>query len=371
MEQETKTVVPAEAEDDYIKMDWSLETNEERIKKVNEIIANTPSNQLNSRYLSKMADYIINTTTRKENKTERNILTENKMKNMNDRELSFEGLANRLENGEDGIYNMIANDKNILFTPKKGFTQDDIDNIPGLRELVDAIKAVDEDFKQAHGKQKYKLKKQLIEMQGDQYELKKMFVKPVRLINTQKSLSKLDLSEEISITKDGNVVSTGMINLYNPIHVSLLLCNYSHIKEECWNKFDSDMKWMIEDLENLIDKVFKEKHPYYYKLIIYKIDGKQNIEIQKLLAEEFNITHTVEYISALWRNKIPKMIAEAAAEEWILWHYTFEERGQWKRCSRCGQIKLANNRFFSKNSTSKDGYYSICKECRNKKKEKE
>ena len=47
--------------------------------------------------------------------------------------------------------------------------------------------------------------------------------------------------------------------------------------------------------------------------------------------------------------------------------YTFEEKGNWKKCSRCGQVKLAHNHFFSKNSTSKDHFYSICKECRNKK----
>ena len=49
-------------------------------------------------------------------------------------------------------------------------------------------------------------------------------------------------------------------------------------------------------------------------------------------------------------------------------NFTFEEKGKWKRCSRCGQIKLAHNHFFSKNNTSKDHFYSICKECRNKKK---
>ena len=32
-----------------------------------------------------------------------------------------------------------------------------------------------------------------------------------------------------------------------------------------------------------------------------------------------------------------------------------------------GAIKLAHNKFFSKNSSSKDGFYSICKSCRNKK----
>ena len=76
----------------------------------------------------------------------------------------------------------------------------------------------------------------------------------------------------------------------------------------------------------------------------------------------------MEYISSLWRNKIPKLIAEKAANDWLIWHFTMEEKGKWKRCSRCGQIKLAHNHFFSKNKTSKDGYYSICKDCRNKKK---
>jgi len=61
------------------------------------------------------------------------------------------------------------------------------------------------------------------------------------------------------------------------------------------------------------------------------------------------------------------MIAERAQKEWLIWHYTNEERGKWKKCNRCGEIKLAHNMFFSKNNTSKDGWYSICKDCRNKK----
>jgi len=43
--------------------------------------------------------------------------------------------------------------------------------------------------------------------------------------------------------------------------------------------------------------------------MIYKIDGKSNLEIQNLLTEKYNTTYTVEYISSLWRNKIPKLIA--------------------------------------------------------------
>jgi hypothetical protein len=351
---------------DYIKMDISLTTPEERVEKVKEIIANTPSEKLTPRYLEKLTDYIFWALDKKE-RLEHTISTDNRMKTVNKREFSFEGLVERLENGEDGIYNMIANDKNIIFSHKIEITEEDINTIPGLKDLVEEIKKVEELCKNARGNRAYLLKKQLIEMRKDQYEILFAYKKPIRMMNIKKTYSFLDLSEKIKEDENGNVVSTGYINLYNPAHISLLLCHYSKIKEECWDRFESDMRWMMEDLDNLIEKTFKDKYPLYYDLIIYKIDGKSNLEIQDLLARDHKVRHSVEYISALWRNKIPKMIAETASNDWLIWHYTEEERGKWKRCSKCGQIKLANNRFFSKNNTSKDGFYSICKECRNAK----
>ena len=204
-------------------------------------------------------------------------------------------------------------------------------------------------------------------MRKDQYVIKNAYTKPIYCMNLIKSFSRLDLSEEIKITKDGDVVSSGMINLFNPVHISALLCNYSRLKEDSWAAFSGDAKWMIMDLEKIVDLALKEKFPLYYDIVIYKIDGKKNTEIQDLLEQKYEIRHSVEYISSLWRNKIPKIIAEKAKEEYLIWYYTYVEKGQWKKCSRCGQIKLAHNKFFSKNKTSKDGYYSICKECRNKK----
>ena len=82
---------------------------------------------------------------------------------------------------------------------------------------------------------------------------------------------------------------------------------------------------------------------------------------------EFGIKHSLEYISSLWRKKIPKLIASQAEDEYLYWYYLNIEKGKYKKCSRCGQIKLAHNKYFSKNKTSRDGYYSICKKCRNSK----
>jgi hypothetical protein len=82
---------------------------------------------------------------------------------------------------------------------------------------------------------------------------------------------------------------------------------------------------------------------------------------------EFGIKHSVEYISSLWRNKIPKLIASEAEDRLLDWYFLNEMKGKYKKCSRCGEVKLAHNKYFSKNKTSKDGFYSICKNCRNAK----
>ena len=362
---EFSTDAPAEFE--YIKMDYKLKTAEERVEKVKEIIANTPSERLTQKYLEKLSDYIVIPIERQERK-ENHIITDNHNITVTKREMSFEGLVGRLENGEDGIYNMIANDKNIIFQPKVSITPQDLEEMPELKKLHEAILKVEEQLKTARGKTAYKLRKQLIEMRKDQYVIKGSYKKPIYSMNLIKSASKIDLSEKVKEDKDnGTVSSNGLINFFNEKHISALLCNYSKLKEDSWDKFNNDMKWMMMDLDVLVDNALKEKYPLYYDIVIYKIDGKQNAEIQQLLYEKHGIKHSVEYISCLWRNKIPKLIAEQAQKDWLIWHYTFADYGKWKRCSRCGQIKLAHNYFFSKNKTSRDGYYSICKECRNKK----
>lgn len=352
--------------ENLLELDYSLETPQERNELVHKIVAETPPEQLTPKYLEILSDYIIFAMDKEERK-QKKILTENRLVTVNKRETSYEGLVGKLENGEDGIYNMITNDKNIIFTPKISITEQDLADIPELRQLREAIEKVEKEIETASGKRKFLLKKQLIEMRQDQYVIKNSFKPPIYCMNGIKSFTKIDLNETISIDKDGEVHSNGLITLINPTHVSLLLCNYSKLKEDAWGNFISDSYYLMEDLDALVEKTLKEKHPLLYDLLIFKIDGRQNAEIQDLLFRIHGIKHSLEYISSLWRNKIPKLLAEQAQQDYLVWYYTIKERGKWKRCSRCGEIKLAHNKFFSKNKTSKDGFYSICKCCRNAK----
>ena len=281
-----------------MKLDYSLETPEERNELVKKIIEHTPSDKLTSKYLEILADYIIFAMDKEERKRKK-ILTDNHMVTVNKRETSYEGLVGKLENGEDGIYNMIANDKNIIFTPKGGeITQKDIDEIPALKELVDAIEVVEKQFKATTGKKKFLLKKQLIEMRKDQYVIKGCYHQPMYCVNAIKNFSSLDLSENITVTEDGKVESDGLISLFNPKHISAILCNYSKLKEDNYGKFKSDAYYFLWDLEDLVENTLKEKYPLYYDLVVYKIDGKQNAEIQDLFIKDYNIKYSLEYISS-------------------------------------------------------------------------
>ena len=348
-----------------LKLDYTIQSPQQRAELVKRIVQATPADKLTNRYLQILANYMIFAMTKQEKK-DKKINTDNRMVTINKRETSFEGLVSKFENGEDGIYNLITNDKNIILTPKISITQQDIDDIPALAELRQQIEKLQHRMKKARGKKRYLLQKQLIQMRQDQYVIKMSYKQPVTCLNATKSFHNMVFDDKIEI-KDNEIKDSSLFSFTNVKHVSALLCNYARLKQACYGNFHTDGFYLIYDLENLIDKTLKDKYPLYFKILVYKIDGKQNVEIQSLIEEEFNIRYSIQHISFLWRNKIPKLITEQAQNDYLQWYFTQKEKGKWKRCTRCNEIKLAHNAFFSKNNSSKDGFYSICKDCRNKK----
>lgn len=346
------------------KLDYTLESPEERKALVDQILAETPD--ISENYLEVLADYLILSMEKQERK-EKKILTENRLATVNKRETSFEGLVSQLENGEDGIYNLISNNKNVLFTPKISITKDDLEQIPDLQQLRDSIEQWDVALKHTSGKDAYTIKKALIEMRKDQYVIKQAYRRPTIPVKlTRVGTSHPSLDDESQLDENNEIIKQG-ITLMDPMVISAILCNYSKLKQDSFDCFDGDMWYLIQSFEEVCDAALKD-FPLYMRLVEYKIDGMQNTAITDALQTEFGIKHTPEYISSLWRNKIPKMIA-AEAERQFLQHQ-FEDLGlPFKKCSKCGQFKPAHNLFFSINTTSKDNFYSICKCCRNKKKE--
>lgn len=352
-----------------MKLDYKIKDVKGRLAHVEKVLENTPPQNLNSQYLSYMSDYILfvadRDQTKKEQKHHHPIVTKNREVTVSKRQTSLEEVTSNLENGEDGLYALITNDKNQIMDRKDRVTEQDIEEIPGLRESLDTIEKLKAQFEKATGQEKYAVKRQIIETWQQIYILKSSFrATPVkgRTSNQIKTMCRMVLDEIITLDKDEMPQSTGIISLFNPAHISFLLCYYSQLKQECKEELGSDMHYLLIDLEELVDTAL-ENSPILYDLLVWKIDGKTNKEIQALMERDHGVKHNEQYWSTIWRKKIPNMIARQAQENYLLWYYSTQKYGHWKTCGRCGQTKLAHPLFFSKN-TSDDGYYSICKECR-------
>ena len=344
------------------KLDYTLESPEERKQLVEKILEECPNPT--PQYLETLADYLV-LCMEKQEKKERKLLTENRMTTVNKRETSFEGLVSQLENGEDGIYGMISNDKNQIFQPKVMITKKDVEEIPGLAQLREAIKMWEQKLKTASGRDAFIIKTAIIELRKDQYILKDAYRKPIIPKNITRSKHFIPLESDFSFDDEGYVIPEG-VSLCDPKVVSVILCNYSLMKQESWGEFEKDLWYLMQEFDEVADAALKD-YPLYDRICEYKVDGLQNIDIQEKIQMEFGIKHSVEYISSLWRNKIPKLIASEAEDRLLNWYFLNEMKGKYKKCSRCGEIKLAHNKYFSKNKTSRDGFYSICKSCRNRK----
>lgn len=347
-----------------MKLDYSITSPEERRDLVDKIITEAGIENLNAKALEIMTDYII-FCMEKQEKKDKQILTDNRMTTVNKREASMEGLSEKLENGEDGLYNLMTNDKNVIFAPFITITKDDIETIQPLRQLREAIDAMVEKSKTATGKDAFRIKKAIIEMRQEQYIIKASYRRPIYFLRAGRGSQKIDWEDDIWVDEEGEIRYSGRCTVYNPKHVSALLVNYNRLVQDAADDLNSDIRWIMKDLEDTIDKALKKDFPMYYDIVIHKLDGRSNVEIRDMLERDHGVTHSLEYISSLYRNKIPKMIAEAAQNEWLNWYYTNVEKGEWKTCTKCGKTKLAHNRYFSKNKTAKSGFYSICKDCRN------
>ena len=146
------------------KLDYTLESPEERLALVNKILEETPDPS--PAYLEILGDYLVLCMEKQERK-ERRMLTENRMATINKRETSFEGLVSQFENGEDGIYNLITENKNQIFQPKISITKKDLEEIPFLKQIKEAIELWEKKLKTATGRDRFVIKKAIIDLRKD------------------------------------------------------------------------------------------------------------------------------------------------------------------------------------------------------------
>lgn len=344
-------------------LDYSLKTPEERNEYVKNILKNTVPQKSS---LTTISNYLLfvteKDTTKQQRKEEYPIETTNRAMTIDKRQVSLEQIMSSLETGEDKIYNLINTNKNQFLDPKEKLTEEDKQN-PLLKPLFSNIEQYKKQLQTAVGKQKFAIKSQIIETYQEIYAIKAsqsntLRVKPV----VDQTLT---ISEHITFDEDGIPHSDALISVFRPEHVALLLKYYQPLKNQLEGQFQSDLYWILDELDALIDQTLRP-HPIFLDLFYWKIAKYTNEEINAKMKQKYGVTHTDQYWSTLWKQRIPKMIAAQAQENYIIWYHTNVVKSEWKKCSKCGKVKLAHPFFFSRNG-GKNKYYSICKKCRTKK----
>jgi hypothetical protein len=354
-------------------LDFSLSTFDERKQYIDNLLKQTPREQLTNNNLSRISDYLLfvsdKNQTKKEQKEAYPIITRNRESTVAKRQVSFEEMVDIYEHKEDSFYSIITNDKNQIMDPKDIITDEEINSIAGMRDIMQIIDNLNKQLSNPNAKNKYKIKTQIIETWKQAYLLRasarggrsKKKTYPVNQI-----FSSFTPEEHIYFNEEGYPVSDSPISLLSSNAILFLLSNYAELKTETEDCVNNDMHSILMDLDALILRTFCPDHPIFFDVLLYKIYKYSNAEIKQLLLDKYGIVHTEQYISTLWRQRIPKMLVEKAQEEYLLWYYTFVEKGTWKTCRKCGETKLAHPIFFSQNNSSRDHFYSVCKKCRKK-----
>ena len=116
-------------------------------------------------------------------------------------------------------------------------------------------------------------------MRKDQYLIKNAYRRPIVPTKLTHSTSWIPLDDLTHrFDENGYPIPEGF-SLLNPSVCEAILCNYSKIKQDTDDHFEGDTYYIIYDFEELCDQALKN-YPLYKRLLEYKIDGLQNIDIQ-------------------------------------------------------------------------------------------
>ncbi len=121
----------------------------------------------------------------------------------------------------------------------------------------------------------------------------------------------------------------------------------------------TDVGCLVTDLDNLIKKI--KLSPTDIKILeLYRSDVKISHE---KISELLGLTR--QYVTQQLSKIINRIIKEyyRVYEDW---YYLNVCKGRYKQCSKCGEIKLATDTYFSPDKNRNDGFFVYCRNCRSK-----
>lgn len=281
---------------------------------------------------------------------------EEKIKTYNSRELFLRAIKEEATmkeltpNSESTEFAVFKMEKNYKKEIKDKVTAEDVKKYPEVKAYIDAYninlaeyKALGkkESLTNEESKRKYYLKKTLSSLKVDALDTKLAFERPIKWKQA---------------LKDNGCPNWDYIDLMDREHIKCLL--QIPLNEDLQN----DLACIRTDLESLIERTkFTDRQKEVLDLWIRDVPiSKDKYRGGKGIAEILGIKHST-VLTIL--NQAIDCIINTYIEELEDWYYLNINKGEYKKCSKCGEVKLVQ-RFDKK---GKQGYQSRCKKCRKEK----
>lgn len=350
--------------------DFSIDTPEDRVDAVRGSIG--PS--MSKAQLSAAADYILFVADANQTKRERleqyPIVTRNRAVTISKREVSAENLGKPgVCSAEEAMSALASPDVSDSPLDRKPRVDTDVmDSDSRMEDNARAIANLESQMGRVSGKRRFELKRQIISKYQERHIIRES-ISP-RSAPLSRAISAavqhMPLDEEVHLDPVSLLpTSSSPVSLYDEGCVLALLSLKRDITDMCEGDFQSDVTFMLMDLDREIDEVYGND-PFMSDFVSMKVDHIPNCDVARYMRDTYGISRSEQYYSTLWNVKVPKAIVNHVRKKWLLRHYTDPVAGKWKVCSKCGRRLLAHPMFFSRN-TSRDGYYSVCKRCRSEK----
>lgn len=223
--------------------------------------------------------------------------------------------------------------------------KEDLEKYPPMKDYYEFYNYLKEESKRLWGTKNLskedmvrrgKIKKLLPEIKKDMMDAKKQLQMPI--------IWKSPL-------KDNGGADYDLLDMFNKEVVKELLRVHKGVD------LQDDLSCILVDLENLINKIeFSDKQR---KVLELWSNGLATGEIsKKLKLDPSTVTKCL--------NGVVDLIIKQYEKEYEEWYYLNIRKGEYKRCNRCGNVKLVSQ--FNKNG--KKGLKPMCKKCENESKKK-
>ena len=222
--------------------------------------------------------------------------------------------------------------------------KEDLEKYPPMKDYYEFYNYLKEESKRLWGTKNLskeemvrrgKIKKLLPEIKKDMMDAKKQLKMPI--------IWKSPL-------KDNGGADYDLLDMFDKEVVKELLRVHKGVD------LQDDLSCILVDLENLINKIeFTDKQR---KVLELWSNGLATGEISKKLNVKPNTV-------ASCLNSVVDLIIKQYEKEYEEWYYLNIRKGEYKKCSRCGEVKLVSQ--FDKDKKGKYGVRGYCKNCYDRK----